>query len=146
VTAVRREGRTSHYRLNRPFFERVVGGWLENLAPPSPDQTWASSGPKFTRMTVSANSDRWHIRVTVDQFPLAAFAAEDFGHADAHRYRLVAPREGDPGVLKTCPEGEVAAGVLLKRFVSPPRANEAASDWYRAATAPGPQTVSPRGL
>jgi DNA-binding transcriptional ArsR family regulator len=48
VIAVRREGRTSHYRLNRPLLERVVGGWLENLAPPSPDQTWASSGPKFT--------------------------------------------------------------------------------------------------
>jgi DNA-binding transcriptional ArsR family regulator len=48
VVAVRREGRTSHYRLNRPLLERVMGGWLENLTPPSPDQTWASSGPKFT--------------------------------------------------------------------------------------------------
>jgi len=48
VIAIRREGRTSHYRLNRPLLERVVGGWLENLTPPSPDQTWASSGPKFT--------------------------------------------------------------------------------------------------
>lgn len=48
VVTVRREGRTSHYRLNRPLLERVVGGWLENLTPPSPDQTWDSSGPKFT--------------------------------------------------------------------------------------------------
>jgi DNA-binding transcriptional ArsR family regulator len=48
VVAVRREGRTSYYRLNRPLLERVVGGWLENLTPPSPHQTWASSGPKFT--------------------------------------------------------------------------------------------------
>lgn len=48
VVEVRREGRTSHYRLNRPLLERVVGGWLENLTPPSPDQTWASSGPKFS--------------------------------------------------------------------------------------------------
>jgi DNA-binding transcriptional ArsR family regulator len=48
VVAVRREGRTSHYRLNRPLLERVIGGWLENLTPPSPDQTWASGGPKFT--------------------------------------------------------------------------------------------------
>jgi DNA-binding transcriptional ArsR family regulator len=48
VVAVRREGRTSYYRLNRPLLERVVGGWLENLTPPSPDQTWASKGPKFT--------------------------------------------------------------------------------------------------
>jgi len=48
VVAVRREGRTSHYRLNRPLLERVLGSWLESLAPPSPDQTWVSSGPKFT--------------------------------------------------------------------------------------------------
>jgi DNA-binding transcriptional ArsR family regulator len=48
VIAVRREGRTSHYRLNRPLLERVVGGWLENLTLPSPDQTWTSRGPKFT--------------------------------------------------------------------------------------------------
>lgn len=45
---VRREGRTSYYRLNRPLLERVVGGWLDSLTPPSPDQTWTSTGPKFT--------------------------------------------------------------------------------------------------
>jgi DNA-binding transcriptional ArsR family regulator len=49
VVEVRREGRTSHYRLNRPLLEHVVGGWLDNLTPPSSEQTWASSGPKFTR-------------------------------------------------------------------------------------------------
>ena len=49
VVEVRREGRTSHYRLNRLLVERVVGGWLDSLTPPTPDQTWASSGPKFTR-------------------------------------------------------------------------------------------------
>ena len=49
VVEVRREGRTSHYRLNRPLLERVVGGWLNSLTPPTPDQTWTSSGPKFTR-------------------------------------------------------------------------------------------------
>ena len=49
VVEVRREGRTSHYRLNRQLLERVVGGWLDNLTPPSPEATWASSGPKFTR-------------------------------------------------------------------------------------------------
>jgi DNA-binding transcriptional ArsR family regulator len=48
VVQVRREGRTSHYRLNRSLLQRVVGGWLENLTPPSPEQTWASSGPKVT--------------------------------------------------------------------------------------------------
>jgi DNA-binding transcriptional ArsR family regulator len=49
VVEVRREGRTSYYRLNRPLLERVVGGWLDNLAAPSPDQTWTSTGPRFTR-------------------------------------------------------------------------------------------------
>jgi DNA-binding transcriptional ArsR family regulator len=49
VVEVRREGRTSHYRLNRPLLERVVGGWLDHLRPPSPEQTWASGGPKSTR-------------------------------------------------------------------------------------------------
>jgi DNA-binding transcriptional ArsR family regulator len=49
VVEVRREGRTSHYRLNRPLLERVVGGWLANLTPPSPEQTWAAGGPKFSR-------------------------------------------------------------------------------------------------
>jgi DNA-binding transcriptional ArsR family regulator len=49
VLAVRREGRGSHYRVNRALIERVVGGWLDNLTPPTPDQTWTSSGPRFTR-------------------------------------------------------------------------------------------------
>src|SRR5262245_37138037 len=49
VLEVRREGRSSHYRLNRPLLERVLGGWLDSLTPPTPDQTWTSSGPKFTR-------------------------------------------------------------------------------------------------
>lgn len=49
IVEVRREGRTSHYRLNRALLERVVGGWLENLTPPSPEQTWASSGPRFSQ-------------------------------------------------------------------------------------------------
>jgi len=49
VVEVRREGRTSYYRLNRPLVQRVVGGWLDSLTPPTPEQTWASSGAKFTR-------------------------------------------------------------------------------------------------
>jgi DNA-binding transcriptional ArsR family regulator len=53
VVEVRREGRTSHYRLNRPLLERVVGGWLDNLTPPSPEQTWTSGGPKSTRELVT---------------------------------------------------------------------------------------------
>jgi DNA-binding transcriptional ArsR family regulator len=52
VVEVRREGRTSHYRLNRPLLERVVGGWLDNLKPPSPEQTWTAGGPRFSRELV----------------------------------------------------------------------------------------------
>ena len=48
VLEVRREGRASYYRLNRPLLERVVGGWLQSLTPPTPAQNWASSGPKFS--------------------------------------------------------------------------------------------------
>ena len=49
IVEVRREGRTSHYRLNREFVQRVVGGWLDNLTPPAPDRRWSSSGPKAVR-------------------------------------------------------------------------------------------------
>lgn len=48
IVEVRREGRNSHYRLNRALLERVVGGWLANLQPSTPEQTWSSSGAKFT--------------------------------------------------------------------------------------------------
>ncbi len=47
VVEVRREGRGSHYRLNRELLTRVVGGWLENLRPATPEQQWTSSGPRF---------------------------------------------------------------------------------------------------
>ncbi len=46
IVEVRREGRNGHYRLNRDRVERVLGGWLGKLTPPTPDQTWTSSGPK----------------------------------------------------------------------------------------------------
>jgi DNA-binding transcriptional ArsR family regulator len=49
VVEVRREGRGSHYRLNRELIERVVGRWLENLTPPTPGQQWTASGPRSTR-------------------------------------------------------------------------------------------------
>jgi len=41
---VRREGRSSYYRVNRDRIRRVLGGWLALLDPPSPIQTWRSSG------------------------------------------------------------------------------------------------------
>lgn len=45
---VRREGRSSCYRINRERLLRVVGGWLDHLQSPTPEQTWISSGPKST--------------------------------------------------------------------------------------------------
>jgi DNA-binding transcriptional ArsR family regulator len=49
LVEVRREGRSSHYRINRERVQRVLGGWLSNLAPPTPEQKWASTGSKFTK-------------------------------------------------------------------------------------------------
>jgi DNA-binding transcriptional ArsR family regulator len=48
LVQVRREGRGSHYRLNRERVERVVGGWLRQLEPVGPDKQWRSPGPKTT--------------------------------------------------------------------------------------------------
>src|SRR2546430_15115660 len=36
LVQVRREGRSSHYRLNRERLTPVLGAWLENLEPPTP--------------------------------------------------------------------------------------------------------------
>jgi hypothetical protein len=66
-------------------------------------------------------------RVTVDEPPLAVLAAEDFGHADAHRYQLVLTGEMDRGVLKTGPRSPLASCCRTCRFVSPPGENEATS-------------------
>src|ERR671924_563696 len=49
---VRREGRSSHYSLNRERLTRVLGAWMENLVPPSPKLKWASTGPKSTNELV----------------------------------------------------------------------------------------------
>ena len=49
VVSVRREGRNVLYRLERDEVVRVVGRWLELLAPDSkaPGQTWRSPGRRF---------------------------------------------------------------------------------------------------
>lgn len=47
LVTVRREGRSSVYRLERDRLRRVVGGWLTLLDPPTPEQTWRSSGPRW---------------------------------------------------------------------------------------------------
>jgi DNA-binding transcriptional ArsR family regulator len=49
LVLVRREGRSSHYRLNRERLESVVGGWLRHVDPIGPEKTWTSSGPKSTQ-------------------------------------------------------------------------------------------------
>ena len=47
LVTVRREGRSSVYRLERDRLRRVVGSWLALLDPPTPAQTWRSSGPRW---------------------------------------------------------------------------------------------------
>src|SRR5262249_57977658 len=47
LVTVRREGRSSVYRLERDRLRRVVGSWLALLDPPTPEQTWRSSGPRW---------------------------------------------------------------------------------------------------
>src|SRR6266536_4740254 len=46
LVSVRREGRNCIYRLERDRLRYVVGGWLTLLDPPTPEQTWRSSGPR----------------------------------------------------------------------------------------------------
>ena len=58
LVEVRRQGRSSHYRLNRERLSRVVGGWLDNLRPPTPKQKWVSSGPKSTRALAKSTRAR----------------------------------------------------------------------------------------
>ena len=48
IVEVRREGRSSHYRLNRDRLRNVVGGWLRLIEPVGPERTWTSSGPKHS--------------------------------------------------------------------------------------------------
>jgi DNA-binding transcriptional ArsR family regulator len=48
IIDVRRSGRSSHYRLNRERLERVVGGWMRHLDPPTPEKTWQPMGPRTT--------------------------------------------------------------------------------------------------
>ena len=47
LVTVRREGRSSVYRLERDRLRRVIGSWLAILDPPTPEQTWRSSGPRW---------------------------------------------------------------------------------------------------
>jgi DNA-binding transcriptional ArsR family regulator len=46
IVVVRREGRSSFYRLDRERVRRVVGTWLALLEPPSPTRTWQPKGKR----------------------------------------------------------------------------------------------------
>jgi DNA-binding transcriptional ArsR family regulator len=48
IVSVRRDGRNCLYRLERERLQRVVGGWLALLDPPTNQQRWRSSGPRST--------------------------------------------------------------------------------------------------
>src|SRR5438270_8998685 len=45
LVTVRREGRSCVYRLERDRLRTALQGWLALLEPPTPEQTWRSSGP-----------------------------------------------------------------------------------------------------
>ena len=46
---VRREGRSSFYRLVRERASDVLLSWLGHLEPVGPDKTWEPTGPRSTR-------------------------------------------------------------------------------------------------
>ena len=48
IVEVRREGRSSHYRLNRDRLRKIVSGWLRLVEPVGPERTWTSTGPKHS--------------------------------------------------------------------------------------------------
>jgi DNA-binding transcriptional ArsR family regulator len=48
IVSVRRDGRNCMYKLERDRLQRVVGGWLALLEPPTSQERWRSSGPRST--------------------------------------------------------------------------------------------------
>jgi DNA-binding transcriptional ArsR family regulator len=49
LVEVRREGRSSFYRVDRDRLRRIAGGWLALLDPPTPEMTWRSSGSRTVK-------------------------------------------------------------------------------------------------
>src|SRR5262245_33060254 len=49
LVMVRREGRSSFYRLNRERVVDVLRTWLGHLEPVGPEKTWTSSGVRSTK-------------------------------------------------------------------------------------------------
>ena len=58
LVVVRREGRSSHYRVDREKLNRVVAGWLSHLEPVDPAKTWAPTGPRSTKSMRSRTKGR----------------------------------------------------------------------------------------
>jgi DNA-binding transcriptional ArsR family regulator len=50
ILEVRREGRSSRYRLNRKRLKHVLEGWLRHLEPVGPEQKWVPTGPRHTKL------------------------------------------------------------------------------------------------
>jgi DNA-binding transcriptional ArsR family regulator len=48
LVEVRRQRRSSNYRLNRERLNGIVTGWLSHLEPADPGQRWTPSGPRST--------------------------------------------------------------------------------------------------
>jgi DNA-binding transcriptional ArsR family regulator len=49
IVSVRRDGRSCVYRLEREHLQRVAGGWLAMLEPPTEERTWRSSGRRSVK-------------------------------------------------------------------------------------------------
>ena len=49
IVSVRRDGRSCVYRLERDHLQRVIGGWLAMLEPPSSERTWRSTRPRSVK-------------------------------------------------------------------------------------------------
>jgi len=49
IVSVGRDGRHCVYRLELDHLQRVVGGWLAMLAPPTSEPTWRSPGPRSVK-------------------------------------------------------------------------------------------------
>jgi DNA-binding transcriptional ArsR family regulator len=52
LVTVRREGRSSIYRLERERLQHVVGRWVALLDPPTPDEVWRSPNPRSTNRQI----------------------------------------------------------------------------------------------
>jgi DNA-binding transcriptional ArsR family regulator len=57
IVTVRREGRSSHYRLDRDRLRTIAGGWLAHVEPVDPSLTWPASGPTTTSALADAGTD-----------------------------------------------------------------------------------------